>query len=613
MARRKAFFPGNSEFQQLLHLFGRVAKKAKEGSKGTIEWAKENMEKGWEATKVKVVEGLETATKAMGKNCDAISGDKGVYAPEFNHYWRRTSIPPIKFSIVGKIAMLSVVSVNKKVAHSAINNNDVHQSSRSGARVDLLVHFTFSNLCEKKLALSDKAVLLVISLLASYKHFKEIMLYGNRETLSFDDVKSALLSKQKYDDDVEPESGEGLVARGRSSDRGKGNNEKKPENAAEVAIAKGDSDGDVYLAIDTKKSRDELIVDFGCTFYMIPHRSWFTTYESFNGGNVYMGNHSICHVTRKVILKSRCMTVLLGPLRGENLLLRLEEDYNGESVMYANLDKIFWVEAATTASYLINCSPHRSFDGNILEILWSCNSVDYFNLRVFGCHVYVHVNEGKLLPRAVKCIFLGYCSGVKGYHGWCPNSKYRKIIHSTNVTFNEDVIINSGKDFVPPHNVDNNHTECKVKFEFDVENSTHTQPPFMINILKPKMMATCLQVHKVNLKSSIFWLRIVKGDKSIELQDLRIINVTYWYSSLQAIITFSTTEAEYISSTEGVKEAIWLQGMVNEFGLPQERQFRRIPGDLSPGISLSGDMSPGKHRTEKLEWDTFPGENAGPT
>nr|GFB24682.1 retrovirus-related Pol polyprotein from transposon TNT 1-94 [Tanacetum cinerariifolium] len=66
----------------------------------------------------------------------------------------------------------------------------------------------------------DKSVLLVISLPASYKHFKEIMLYGNRETLSFDDVKSALLSKQKDNDDVEPESGEGLVARGRSSDRG---------------------------------------------------------------------------------------------------------------------------------------------------------------------------------------------------------------------------------------------------------------------------------------------------------------------------------------------------------------------------------------------------------
>nr|GEV42369.1 hypothetical protein [Tanacetum cinerariifolium] len=105
----------------------------------------------------------------------------------------------------------------------------------------------------------DKAVLLVISLPASYKHFKEIMLYENLETLSFDDVKSALLSKQKYDDDMEPKSGEGLVARCRSSDKereGGGNNKKKPKKAVKVAIAKGDSDGDVYLAIDTEKSRD---------------------------------------------------------------------------------------------------------------------------------------------------------------------------------------------------------------------------------------------------------------------------------------------------------------------------------------------------------------------
>nr|GFD31934.1 retrovirus-related Pol polyprotein from transposon TNT 1-94 [Tanacetum cinerariifolium] len=53
------------------------------------------------------------------------------------------------------------------------------------------------------------------------------MLYGNRKTLSFDDVKSALLSKQKYDDDVDPESGEGLVARGRSSNRGESSNKNK--------------------------------------------------------------------------------------------------------------------------------------------------------------------------------------------------------------------------------------------------------------------------------------------------------------------------------------------------------------------------------------------------
>nr|GFB13390.1 retrovirus-related Pol polyprotein from transposon TNT 1-94 [Tanacetum cinerariifolium] len=49
-----------------------------------------------------------------------------------------------------------------------------------------------------------------------------------------------------------------------------------------------------------------------------------------------------------------------------------------------------------------------------------------------------------------------------------------------------------------------------------------------------------------------------------------VIGSLIWYSSLQAITALSTTEAEYISSTEGVKEAIWLRGMVNEFGLPQE-------------------------------------------
>nr|GFC79742.1 retrovirus-related Pol polyprotein from transposon TNT 1-94 [Tanacetum cinerariifolium] len=129
------------------------------------------------------------------------------------------------------------------------------------------------------------------------------MLYGNRETLSLDDVKSALLSKQKYDDEVEPKKchivSDCYKLKNKLERKGKRNNEKKPEKAAKVAIAKGNSDGDIYLAIDTKKSRDELIVDPGCTFHMIPHQSWFTTYESFNGGNVYMGNLSICLVIGK--------------------------------------------------------------------------------------------------------------------------------------------------------------------------------------------------------------------------------------------------------------------------------------------------------------------------
>jgi hypothetical protein len=42
----------------------------------------------------------------------------------------------------------------------------------------------------------DKAILLVVSLPTSFKHFKEIILYGNYTSLSFENVKSNLLSKK---------------------------------------------------------------------------------------------------------------------------------------------------------------------------------------------------------------------------------------------------------------------------------------------------------------------------------------------------------------------------------------------------------------------------------
>jgi hypothetical protein len=59
-------------------------------------------------------------------------------------------------------------------------------------------------------------------------------------------------------------------------------------------------------------------------------------------------------------------------------------------------------------------------------------------LRVFGCTAYAHVDNGKLEPRAVKCIYLGYDSGVKAYKLW--NLETKKILMSKNVVFNEAVM-----------------------------------------------------------------------------------------------------------------------------------------------------------------------------
>ncbi|XP_073136904.1 secreted RxLR effector protein 161-like [Henckelia pumila] len=46
-------------------------------------------------------------------------------------------------------------------------------------------------------------------------------------------------------------------------------------------------------------------------------------------------------------------------------------------------------------------------------------------------------------------------------------------------------------------------------------------------------------------------------------------NIVSWKSNLQNVVALSTTEAEYISLTEAVKEGLWISGFVTEMGFDQ--------------------------------------------
>src|SRR5688572_29340307 len=82
-----------------------------------------------------------------------------------------------------------------------------------------------------------------------------------------------------------------------------------------------------------------------------------------------------------------------------------------------------WVEAANTACYLINRSPSIPLNKKTPIEVWSGKPANYSQLRVFGCTAYAHVDNGKLEPRAIKCLFLGYGSRVKGLKLWNPKTK----------------------------------------------------------------------------------------------------------------------------------------------------------------------------------------------
>ena len=103
----------------------------------------------------------------------------------------------------------------------------------------------------------------------------------------------------------------------------------------------------------------------------------------------------------------------------------------------SGLSQNFWGEAATTAVYLINRSPSTAINLKTPEELWVGRPPSLKHLRVFGCACYAHQSEGKLEPRALKGVFLGYPLGVKGYRLWLRDQKGFKVIISRDVVFDE--------------------------------------------------------------------------------------------------------------------------------------------------------------------------------
>ncbi|GJS53995.1 retrovirus-related pol polyprotein from transposon TNT 1-94 [Tanacetum coccineum] len=91
-------------------------------------------------------------------------------------------------------------------------------------------------------------------------------------------------------------------------------------------------------------------------------------------------------------------------------------------------------------SLVCHRSPSTALEKKKPMNLWSGHAPNYEMLRIFGCGTYSHVNQGKLKPRAIKCIFLGYLGDVKGYRLWRLDDAKPKIIISRDAVFNESLM-----------------------------------------------------------------------------------------------------------------------------------------------------------------------------
>ena len=187
-----------------------------------------------------------------------------------------------------------------------------------------------------KLEDEDNAIILLSSLSSSYEHFVDTLLYG-RQSITMTNVKDSLNSKE-VTRKSEANDGEGLIARGGPEKKDYSNKNRKcsksksknknlkyfqchkeghfkrdcperknkekdgPMKNEDAVVASEEKDYEGYdsvgvLLVTGTQTNGKCVLDSGCTYHMCPDKIlFFSSYRPFNGGEVMMGNNSLCKV-----------------------------------------------------------------------------------------------------------------------------------------------------------------------------------------------------------------------------------------------------------------------------------------------------------------------------
>ncbi|KAH9744680.1 hypothetical protein KPL70_003806 [Citrus sinensis] len=134
-------------------------------------------------------------------------------------------------------------------------------------------------------------------------------------------------------------------------------------------------------------------------------------------------------------------------------------------LIHSKFSQSLWAETLMIACYLVNRSPSSAIDFKTPIEMWLNRVANYSDLKIFGCPAFAHVKQGKFEPRALKCVFLGYPEGVKGYRLWCTDLKPPRCIVSRDVVFNEQEMLKSYTQKLEDSNKDTGSLKDQINVE----------------------------------------------------------------------------------------------------------------------------------------------------
>uniref|UniRef100_J3N766 Reverse transcriptase zinc-binding domain-containing protein n=1 Tax=Oryza brachyantha TaxID=4533 RepID=J3N766_ORYBR len=238
--------------------------------------------------------------------------------------------------------------------------------------------------------------------------------------------------------------------------------------------------------------------------------------------------------------------------------------------------RALWAETISTTSYLINRSPNSAINFQIPEEVWSVpllqNKLLVLHLLVTMIIVLLETDlEGMLLFLIDIVTLMSLIDQLKAQLSHEFEMKdlgpAKKILGMEIQPDRKCPINEDGKDYmsrVPYASAVGNLMYAMIYTRPDLAHAVSVVSRFMHNPGKEHW-------------NSVKWiLRYLKVGKL----------------SLQSVTALSTTKAEYISATEGVKEAIWLRGLVSELGIRQGQvTVGKIHIENNPADMLTKSLS----------------------